>query len=342
MQRTTPTPTPRSPQPSSKEHQQQSTQVQQDPFFNQDHDQGQNQSQVHTSLPSHLEAYSQDQGQDGQQDEYNDAPPPSSQIVKYTPPQASQASVGVRVISLPPLDSFPPSTQTSYPILNQYNQVQSRNQQGYHHQQQGEQRNQPQRSPNQQHVNHSNQGQQRAPINLPSLHSPPSNQIQIQSQTPNKNPFANAPPPPSPTITQSASSPLQTPNRPSDPNSRLSTDPVPSKQLRPATSEGSTYTLPPPPGKQVQLGKRSSKGLGAPFKVPFPAGSPGQKELDKEKAGFKPKDGTENEGQAQEGVNAPIQRTPGRGPSADEQRDRQIPSEKSQVAVKRAEAVKVS
>ena len=275
---------------------------------NQDQNQDQGQGRSFPSLPDNntqSQLGEEVQGRDDV-DEYNDAPPPSSQLVKYgsnLPPQPTAEFHIDRIISLPPKNPFPP---------HQVNQ--------YQHQQ-------PQVSnprleiPSYRPSSTKQQRQTEGPITSIRPVNP--------TQTPKKNPFANPPPDRSPQIN---SSPLQTPNRPSDPSNRLSTDPIATNRMKQNTnSEGTTYSLPPPNGGRV-LVKRASKGVNGGFKVPWPA-PPG---IEKEK-----------EEKAERGVGGTVGEerktlTPNRALSAEEQQIQQLLSEQRVAAQKRAQAVQVS
>jgi hypothetical protein len=297
MQRSNPT----SPHPSDGQHP-----LPPSPHQNQNQDQNQNQNQV-ISFPSLSNDHSQSQFDTQEQvqediEEYSDAPPPSSQLVKYGSnlPQPISELKFDRVISLPPQNSFPPQQQ--------------RNQ--YQHQQQGnDQRFEiPAYRP-------SPQQRQQARTTSPSL----------PTQTPKRNLFARPPPGPSP---QTSSSPLQTPNRPSDPTSRLTTDPVATSRMKQTTSsEGTTYALPPPNGTKV-LVRTASKGVNGKFKVPWIA-SPGQEKEKKIDQGSS-KDIGDQQGAGQEG------KTPTRAPSVEEQQVVQMLSAQRAAAQKRSQAIQVS
>lgn len=332
MQRTNPT------SPHLSDGQQRPPPAQNNGNENQSHDQNQNQV---SSLPSHADDRSFDQVQDGGGQEEHDAAPPSSQMVKYgtnLPPKTSVSSAELifeRVISLPPTNSFPPPNDTSQSDRNLYNQggtrPQYQNQVRQDHDGHGKAYEIPPLRPRAEQHQY-----QQSPIGLNKVISCSPTQIQVQAQTPRRNPFAN--PPPSPSTAQVASSPLQTPNRPSDPTFRLPTDPVATNRLKQnTTAEGTTYSLPAPnAGKQV-LVKRASRGINAAFKVPFLTGSgpPGQKDLEKKiDAGDGDGDGDSQE-RSQQG------RTPSREMSADEQQIHQLMSAKKEAAQKRAHAVQV-
>jgi len=280
------------PNPHQKEHQ------------DQDHDQGQGNSLP--SLPDN-NTQSPNVGQDeGQEDieDYNDAPPPSSQLVKYgsnLPPQPTAEFHIDRIISLPPKNTFP----THQANQSHHRQIQVSNQRSEIP---------PYRASSEQ------QRQNQAPITSPRS---------IPTQTPTTNPFANPPPDRSPQIN---SSPIQTPNRPSDPSNRLSTDPIATNRMKQNTnSEGTTYSLPPPNGGRV-LVKRASKGVNGGFKVPWIA-PPG---IEKEK-----------EEKAERGAGGTVEEerktlTPTRAPSAEEHQIHQLLSAQRVAAQKRAQAVQVS
>jgi hypothetical protein len=107
-----------------------------------------------------------------------------------------------------------------------------------------------------------------------------------------------------------------------------------------STSEGTTYSLAAPlAGKQVLM-RRVSRGVNAPFKVPFLDGSPVHKDKDKEMDKSRVNvGGGVVEGQEKESHQIQI---PSREMSADQQQDHQMPSAKKEAAQKRAEAVRVS
>ena len=282
------------------------------PTPHQNQNQDQNQGQVN-SLPfldnhpqQNHQQYDQEGGE-GQEDieQYSDAAPPSSQLVKYgsnLPPQPTTGLIVDRVISLPPRNSFPPQQRS------QYQQQQQGNNQRY---------------------------------DIPAYRPLPDQQRQAQMsttspqpnsiQTPRKNPFANLPPKPSPQIN---SSPLKTPNRPSDPVSRLNTDPVATNRMKQSTNnEGTTYALPPPNGGKL-LVRTASKGVNGKFKVPWIA-SPGQEREKKIDQGSS-KDTGDQQGAGQEG------KPPTRAPSVEEQQVLQILSAQKAEAQKRSQAVQVS
>ena len=270
----------------------------------QNHDQGQGNS--FPSLPDNTTQHQnvgQDEGQEDIEDFY-DAPPPSSQLVKYgsnLPPQSTAEFYIDRIISLPPKNTFPPHQANEY--QPQQPQVNDRRLDIPSYRAASEQ-----------------QRQVQAPIISPRT---------IPTQTPKKNPFANPPPDRSPQIN---SSPLQTPNRLSDPSNRLSTDPIATNRMKQNTnSEGTTYSLPPPNGGRV-LVKRASKGVNGGFKVPW-GPSPGQ---DKEK-----------EEKAERGAGGTVGEerktlTPASAPSVEEQQIHQLLSAQKMAAQKRAQAVQVS
>lgn len=307
-------------------------------------DQGQNRGEEESlvfTLPSQNETQSQE-NQGDQENGHDDAPPPSSQLVKYgtnLPPTKSHAELMVeRIISLPPIP-FPSPNRN---LNTNSNQVQVPHQQRYQQAQEGQQgdqgRYQLSSPPDRQYPNQQVQAPtQSIPISHP-------------SQTSRRNPFAN--PPPSPSGIQVNSSPLQTPNRPSDPSSRFTTDPVATSRLKQATTaEGTTYALPPPQGGN-RLVKSRSRGLSQAFKVPFLAGSPGQKTLEKEEKenGSKSKVDGGVGGEAQRGVGEGQERgtgqaakTPHRNTtSVGEQVRQALMAQKSAATEKRAQAVQVS
>jgi hypothetical protein len=276
----------------------------------QNEDQNQNQGQVNSfpSLDNHSQQNHQQcdqEGGDGQEvgegqediEEYNDALPPSSQLVKYGSnlPPLSQSTTGLivdRVISLPPHNSFPPPQQR-YEIPAYRPSPESQYQ--------------PQQAP---------------------TTSPRSN----PTQTPRKNLFARPPSNPSPQIN---SSPLQTPNRPYDSSSRLTTDPIATNRMKQNTnSEGTTYALPPPNGGKV-LVKRASKGVNGGFKVPWQS-SPGQEK--EKKVEESSRDGEKEKGGGQQEKTS----TPNRAPSLEERQIHPVMSAQRVAAQKRAEAVQVS
>ena len=289
-----------------------------------DHQQTQNQDQVN-SFPSsdnhsqqHNQQYDQEGGEgqvvrEGEEniEQYSDAPPPSSQLVKYGTnlPQSTTGLIIDRVISLPPHNSFPPQ---------QRNQYQGQQQQG-----------KDQRYEIPAYRPSSNQQQQRHQgLTTSPRPDPPS----LPVQTPVKNLFARPPAGPSPQVN---SSPLHTPSRPSDPVSRLITDPIATNRIKQnTTSEGTTYALPPPNGGKV-LVKRASKGVNGGFKVPWMA-SPGQEKENEKKVD---QGGSKDVGEEKGKIPGP---TPTRAPSVEEQQVLQMLSAQKVAAQKRAQAVQVS
>ena len=285
------------------------------PHQNQNQDQNQGQVNSFPSLDNHSQQNHQQydqEGGEGQEDieQYSDAAPPSSQLVKYgsnLPPQPPTGLIVDRVISLPPQVSFPPQQRSQY---------QDQQQQG------NDQR-----------------------FEIPTYRSSPQQQRQgpntspsFPTQTPVKNLFARPPLNPSPQIN---SSPLRTPNRPADPSGRMTTDPIATSRMKQnTTSEGTTYSLAAPlAGKQVLM-RRVSRGVNAPFKVPFLDGSPGHKEkereMDKSRVNV---GGGVVEGEETERHQVQI---PSRGMRADQQQDHQMLSAKKEAAQKRAQAIQVS
>jgi len=273
---------------------------------NQDQNEDQGQGDSFPSPPGN-NTQSQNVGQvEGHEDidDYNDAPPPSSQLVKYgsnLPPLPTAGFHIDRIISLPPKNTFPPQQ------VNQY------------------QHQQPQVSnprleiPSYRPSSTKQQRQTEGPITSIRPVNP--------AQTPKKNPFANPPPDRS---SQVNSSPLQTPKRPSDPSNRLSTDPIATNRMKQNTnSGGTTYSLPPPNGGRV-LVKRASKGVNGGFKVPWIA-PPGIEKEEEEKAG-RGAGGTVGEERKT--------LTPNRAPSAEEQQIHQLLSAQKMAAQKRARAVR--
>lgn len=336
MQRTNPT----SPHPS--DGQQRPPPAQNNENENQSHDQNQNQV---SSLPSHADDRSLGQGQDGGGQEEHSEAPPSSQMVKYgtnLPPKTSVSSaesIFERVISLPPTNSFPPPNHTSQSDRNLHNQ--SQNQPRYQNQVQQDHDGKayeipPFRTRAEQHQH------QQSPTRQNQVISCSPTQIQVQAQTPRRNPFAN--PPPSPSTAQVAFSPLQTPNRPSDPTARLSTDPVATNRLKQNTSaEGTTYSLPAPNAGRQVLVKRASKGINGGFKVPWSAGSPNANANDQSQSNNENKSGEDQGAKEVEGrENGQDQKVPAREISAEQQQISLMLSAQKEAMQKRAKAVQVS
>jgi len=272
-------------------------------------------------------------------------------MVKYgtnLPPKTSAELIFERVISLPPTNSFPPPTNT-FPPPNHTTQS---NRNLYN---QGGTRPQYQNQVQQDHDGHGKayeippfrtraEQHQQSPtrqnqIILPSLTH---NQVQAQAQTPRRNPFAN--PPPSPSTAQVASSPLQTPNRLSDPTTRLPTDPVATNRLKQnTTAEGTTYALPAPnAGKQV-LVKRASRGINGGFKVPWSAGSPNANANDQTQSTNENKSG-EDQGakEVDSRENGQNREVPALEISAEQQQISLMLNAQKEAMQKRAKAVQVS